>query len=182
MARLRKLKVRNVNYFNAGEAIQGLEDNTCFEVEYYFNGNSRSGYQDTPMDGRYDRGEPIVIKMWGIIQPTHDDIMQSSLVSEASGDRSEGEIVIHIDKEQQENIIVAKQYSHYFKNGIELNTTGDADFSNIIRWQDKRWKVIKSMRPDNQQNQDNRLIRVEASLFTDVQQNMRASKDQEILF
>lgn len=144
----------NQNANNARHAVWHLS--RLIEVEIYptrpIHG-WRAANTDPVDDGRADRGEPIVFKLWGVIQPYRSgDRHSSELVRDAWGEHTEGDVVVHVDSHQQENLdIIAADPAlvALFPNGLRIlgpDTEGPVDddrrnFSTVFRFRNRRWRV-----------------------------------------
>lgn len=142
---------RGQNANNAWHAIAHLGH--PFEIEVYPTAGKWNAGKDENCDGRYERGEACIACVWGLIQPIRGPMSGGSaeLQTEAGGEWSEGQIVVHLYSHAPENIKEACKKPDVFPDGIRLigpDFDGDHDrqnFSTVIRWKGRRWKIKSIM-------------------------------------
>jgi hypothetical protein len=137
-------------------------------------------------DGRYDRGVAQVVTIYATCQP-----LGETLRNESEGESNEMKLLVHVDSHQPENIAIASAFPALFPNGVFLAGVEEGAFLDtrgfgmIVQWMGKRWRV-ETVKPllyagDEEVSIRNCVYRAECSLFTDVQQEMRVTKLNEII-
>ncbi len=144
-------KGQNAN--NAWHAIEHLGH--AFEIEVYpTSGTWNTGKESDKCDGRFDPGKPCVACVWGLIQPDRGSgpgAGSARLITEPGGEWSEGRIIVHLYSHAPENLREACKKPDVFPDGIRLigpdfdGTHDRQNFSTIIRWKGRRWKILSIM-------------------------------------
>ena len=144
-------------------------------------------------DGRFDRGAVVTTIMHMVVQPIgisdNEPLMPDN--ERREGERQEEMIICHLDSHQPENIQLAQANNSIFLNGFFLSSVGEigtydkAGFGMIVQWRGRRWRIANVMimdkGGDEEVSEQSALYRANCTLFTDVQQEMRAVKAQEII-
>lgn len=137
------------NANNARMAIWHLGRELDLEI-YPTSEGWRVGDTDPVDDGRHDRGAPRIVRVRGAIQPLSSG-GSSGLQQNREGERTEGQVVVHIDSHEPFNILAAQANSDIFPNGIriigpDMELADDRfNFTTVIRFRSRRWKVLECM-------------------------------------
>ena len=152
-------------------------------VEVYEAGSWRAS------DGRYDRGKERLVTMHAVVQPQSDHSQLREQLPE--GESEESRIVVHLDSHQPENIAIAASNADLFPSGVFLSGVGQSAFYDargfgmIVQWRGQRWRVQSVMvldyGGDEEVAANSAIYRAVCTLFTDIQQEMRAVNAQEVI-
>lgn len=150
----------------------------CFEAE----GGYRVGDDDPIDDGRYDRGAARMVTVRGVIQPKREGSIQ--VKQEFEGERSEGQMILHLDSHEPFNIAAAEANDDIFPDGIRLvgpdmeAADGARHHVTIVQFGGRRWKVLAiaelSEGGDAELHPAGIVYRAELGLFVDASQERRA--------
>ena len=140
-------------------------------------------------DGRYDRGAAQLVTMHVVAQPMSDHSQIREQLPE--GESEESRIVVHLDSHQPENLTAAASNADLFPSGVFLSGVGQSAFYDtrgfgmIVVWRGQRWRVESVMvldyGGDEEVAANSAIYRAVCTLHTDVQQEMRAVKSQEVI-
>ena len=140
-------------------------------------------------DGRYDRGAARLITMYAVVQPFGGKGMLQYRRPE--GDSFEAELVVHLDSHQPKNIEIANANPDIFTDGVFLAGVGQGanfdtrGFGMIMQFRNQRWRIanvdVFENAGDEEVSSVSAMHRGECTLFTDVQQEMNASRNNEII-
>ena len=154
-----------------------------FAVEMYPAGSWRKE------DGRYDRGQARIVEIWGSIQPNSGvNKIRENL---PEGESFEGQLIIHVDSHQPENIEIALANPDLFPDGVFLAGVGQnaffdtRGFGMIVQFRNLRWRIQDVDVYENAGDEEVALVsavhRGRCTLFTDVQQEMQADLSGEVI-
>lgn len=148
---------------------------------------------DVEDDGRYDRGASEIVVVYGHIQPLTYNNRDGSqdLGTRRGGEYVEGEIVLHLDSHQPENIEAAAASTffddHIYVSPGENVENGHKNFAMLLHWGGRRWKpktVQQHMEGSDEEvsGTNGAVWRVVLREFTDVTQERKAMPAQETTY
>lgn len=163
-----------------------------FTLEVFPEGGWQVGDIDDKDDGRYDRGDSFEITVYGHIQPLTYNNRDGSqdLGTRRGGEYVEGEIVVHLDSHQPENLEAAAA-STFFDDYVYLSPSesmeGHRNFSMLVHWRGRRWKMRTVQEHAEASDEEvsglsGAVYRAVCQEFTDVNQEKLAVPADQIVY